>query len=842
MLTDLRLAFRQLRHNPSFTLIAILSLALGIGANTAVFSLVNEFLLRSLPVREPEQLVIFRNVAGARGNLARSTQGYGSQDEATGRFSTSSFPLQLLEQFRARPEVLSDALAFAPLWQANVLIDGQPELGISAQLASGSYHATLGVSAQIGRTLSANDDQPNAEPVAVISHRLWQRRFAGSPDVLGRTLQLNKVAVTIVGVTPPEFAGTGQVGEYCDLTVPIAQHGRFVPDMRDERQRTSTWWVMLMGRLAPGVAPEQARAALEPLFVETARAGWREAPRRADEALGEIPDAPTLRADPGFQGARENRQRYTQSLRLMLGLVALVLLAACANVANLLLARATARRREIAVRLALGASRARIIRQLLAESLLLAFASAGLGVLLAWVARGGLLALRPFGSEVANLTLPFDLRVLGFTIGAALLTALAFGLAPALRATRVDLAQEFQGGRTTHGSRSWLSRSLVVMQIALSLLLLVCTGLLIGSLRNLQRTDPGFNRHQLAAFNLELDSAGYAPSRIEALRQTVQQKLSVLPGVQGVSYSHVAPLSQMQMTSSVQIPGVVPPAGASALDAAFNSVSPNFFAVTQQPLLLGRNFRDTDAANALKVAVVNETFVQRYLGGANPLGRRFHYESEKEEFEIVGVARDAKYADLRSEVPPTIYLAAAQREFGYVSFLVRTAGAPAAVLPAIRSALRAVDPTLPVLNLRTMDEQIDRLHGQELLFARLSGFFGGLALVLASVGLYGLMSYVVALRTGEIGVRMALGALPGHVLRLFLGESLALVAIGIALGSFAAWGTAHLLTAMLFGLTRSDPFTYSLAGAVLLAVALIAAAIPSWRAARVNPTVALRTE
>jgi predicted permease len=842
MLTDLRLAVRQLRQSRGFAAIAVLSLALGIGANTAVFSLVNEFLLRSLPVRDPEQLVIFRNVAGARGNFARSTQGYGSRDEATGRFSTSSFPLHLLEQLRTRPEVLSDAFAFAPLWQANVLIDGQPELGITAQLASGSYHSTLGVSALIGRTLSDADDQPNAEPVAVISHRLWQRRFAGSPDVLGRTLQLNKVTVTIVGVTPAEFAGTGQVGEHYDLTVPIAQHGRFVPDMRDERQRASTWWVMLMGRLAPGVTPEQARAALEPLFVATARAGWLEAPRRADETVGETPDAPTLRADPGFQGARENRQRYTQSLRLMLGLVALVLLAACANVANLLLARATARRREIAVRLALGASRARIIRQLLAESLLLAFASAGLGVLGAWAARGGLLVLRPFGSDAANLTLPFDLRVLGFTIVAALITALAFGLAPALRATRVDLAQEFQGGRTAHGSRSWLSRSLVVIQIALSLLLLVCTGLLIGSLRNLQRVDAGFNRHQLAAFNLELDSAGYAPTQVEALRQNVQQKLALLPGVRGVSYSYIAPLSQMQMTSSVQIPGVVPPAGTSALDASFNSVSPNFFVVTQQPLLLGRAFTDADGAKAPKIAIVNETFVQRYLGGANPLGRRFHYESEKDEFEIVGVARDAKYADLRSEVPPTIYLAAAQREFGYVSFLVRTAGEPASILAAIRSTLRAIDPTLPVLNLRTMDDQIDRLHGQELLFARLAGFFGVLALTLACVGLYGLMSYVVARRTGEIGVRMALGALPGHVLRLFLGESLALVAGGIALGAFAAWGAAHLLTSMLFGLTRADPFTYGVAAGVLLAVALIAAAIPSWRAARVDPTVALRTE
>lgn len=843
MLADLRFAVRQLFKAPGFTFIAVGSLALGIGANTAVFTLVNEFLLRALPVRDPEQLVIFRNVEGVRGGgLARSIEGYGNRDAATGRYSTTSFPLALLERCREHPDVLSSAFAFAPFWESNVLIDGTPEVGATAQLVSGDYFDGLGVRAQLGRTLTIADDRADAAPAAVISHRLWQRRFGGSPDVLGRTLLLNQVPLTIVGVTPAEFAGTGQVGEYCDITVPLALHGRFMPDMDKERQLASTWWVRLMGRLAPGVSREQLRAVLEPIFVELAREGWRSAPRPPGEAIGEMPDAPTLFADAGDQGEQDNRRRYTESLQMMLGLVGLVLLAACANVANLLLARGAGRRREIAVRLALGASRARIVRQLLAESLLLALAAAALGTLLAWLSRGALLALQPFGSSAANFTLPLDARVLGFTLAAAFLTTLVFGLAPALRATKVDLTTEFQGGRTSHGSRSWLSRSLMVVQIALSLLLLVCTGLLIGSLRNLQNVDAGFDRRSLVAFSLFPSAAGYGEEATAALRARLLERLATMPGVHGVTYSRVPLLSRFQHSSSVEIPGVVPPNGARSLDAHFNAVSPNFFSMIGLPILLGRAFTDADGPQAPKVAIVNETFVNRYLGGANPIGRRFHFPFAKDEFEIVGVARDAKYADLRSEVPPTIYQSAAQREGGYANLLVRTDGNPAAAFAAIRQVVREIDPALPVLNLRTMDEQIDRLHGQELLFARLSGFFGVLALTLASVGLYGLMSYVVVRRTGEIGVRMALGALPGQVLRLFLTEAFALVVIGLVCGAFAAWGAAHLLTTMLFGLTTADPFTYAVAAGVLLAVALAAAAIPAWRAARVNPTEALRAE
>lgn len=838
MWQDFRLGLRSLLKSPGFACTALLSLAIGIGANTAVFSLVNELLLRTLPVRDPAQLVIFRNIQGAKGGMARSTDGYGSRDPATGRHTTTSFPLSTIDAFAARADVLSRAFGFSPFWQCNVLVNGQPDLAATAQMASGGYHEGLGVSAWLGRTFTADDDQPGAEPVAVISHRFWQRNFGGNADVIGRTFQLNKVTVTIIGVTPEAFAGAGQAGEYYDVTVPLAQHGRFAPDMAEERRRNSTWWVRVMGRLAPGVSAEQAQAALAPVFTGIARDGWQSAPRRGTE---QMPDDPLLRAESGARGENDNRREFTRGLQMMLGLVVLVLIAACANVANLLLARATARRREIALRLALGATRGRIIRQLLLESLLLAAAAAALGTLFAWWARGALIALRPFGNGV-DLSLPLDARVLGFTLAAAAVTAVAFGLAPALRATRLDLAHEFSGGRTTHGTRSWLSRGLMVLQIAMSLLLLVCTGLMIGSLRNLQRVDAGFNRHSLAAFRIDPASAGYSGADGMALRARLQQRLAALPGVSGVTYARMPVLSRSRQTSSVTLVGETSAGQGQSANVHVNAVAPDFFAVAQLPVLLGRAFTEGDAPGAPRVAIVNQAFAKRYLSGANPVGQRFRYGPETGDIEIVGLARDAKYADLRSEVPPTVYFPALQHPGGPANFLVRASGDPAALFSAIRSAVREIDPALPVLNLRTMDEQVNRLHNQELLVARLGGIFGILVLLLSAVGLYGLMAYAVARRTGEIGVRMALGALPGHVLRQFLGESLALVVIGLVFGGFAAWGVAQLLTRMLFGLGAADPLTYGLAAAVLLLVGLAAAALPAWRAARIDPTVALRTE
>jgi predicted permease len=847
---DLTLAIRQLWKSPGFTAVAVLSLALGIGANTAVFSLVNDFLLRSLPVRNPEELVLFRLTEGVRGRLSRAGENNGSVDPVTGRGSSTSFSLLIFERFRARHPALSEVFAFAPFSQVNVLVDGQPEIAVSAQLASGNYHTGLGVPAILGRTFTEDDDRVSAPPVAVISYRYWENRFGHDPAVLGKAIQINRVPTAIVGVTPPAFNGALQAGESVDVTVPLAHYLRFQPD-RAGRAQPWYWWIRVMGRLAPGATPAQASASLEPIFQETAREGWL-AGRSRDKVPVDMPDDSLLAADPGARGENDLRRQYTKSLRMLMGLVSLVLAAACANVANLLLARGAARRREIALRLALGASRGRIVRQLLAESLLLAFAGAALGTGLAWWSRALLLALRPFGNASVVLDLPLDARVLGFTIASTVATALLFGLAPSLRTTRVDLTAEFQGGTRSlvSAGRSRLSRGLMVVQIALSLVLLVSTGLFVRTLSNLAAVDAGFNRHNLVLFRIDATSAGYDRSRLAALQARIQARVAQIPGVRAATFSSVPLLSSVRQNKRIAVPGYAPPRDA-PLAVNTNGLAPNFFAAMELPLVLGRGFTDRDDGARPRVAVVNQSFARMYFENENPVGRRivFNGPNETTEAEVVGVARDAKYTVLRGAAPPTVYVPALQQLDGDASFAVRFAaagergtGGAAALFPAIRAAVREIDPALPVLNLRTQDEQIDRLHAQELFFARLSGFFGFLALALASVGLYGLMSYAVLRRTAEIGLRMALGALPGHVLRMILRESLALVSLGIACGIAAAYGASRLVAAMLFGLSPTDPLTYGGSAVILTAIALLAALLPARRASRVDPMVAFRVE
>jgi predicted permease len=839
MLSDLRFALRQLAKSPAFTAIAVLSLALGIGANTAIFSFVNDFLLRSLPVRAPEELVLFRYIAGENGNLSRSESGNSGKDAATGRRTGTSFSVLTFQRFHEHHPAFSQVFAFAQLYQANVLIDGQPESAASAQYVSGDYFAGLGVAPVVGRMLGAEDDQPGAPVVAVISARYWQRRFASDPAVVGRTLVLNKVPATIIGVSAHGFNGTGQTGGTIDISVPLAHSVRFDPE--SDRQKPWYWWIRLMGRVAPGFTVEQARASLEPTFQQATIEGWK-AGQSMDRTPRPVPNPPTLAADPGGQGENDTRRYYAPSMRILMGLVGLVLLAACANVANLLLARGAARRREIAVRLALGASRARIVRQLFVESLLLAVVGAGLGTLLAWWSRGLLLALRPFGSDLA-LDLPLDARVLGFTVAVAVGTAVLFGLAPALRATRLDLNAEFQGGARTLGSggRSRLAQTLMVVQIALSLVLLVSTALFIRTLRNIQAVGAGFNRSQLVQFRVDAAPAGYTEEQQTAVQARILERLQRVPGVRDATFTSVPILNRGRWNGTINLPGFTPPPG-TTLQSHFNAIAPNFFAALQLPLVLGRAFNEGDLSAAPKVAIVNQAFVRRFVPEGNPIGRRFGMGSGRAVYEIVGVAADAKYANLRDEAPPTTYFPFAQSNSGTANFLVRAAGDVAPVLPALRTAVHDIDPTLPLQSLRTLDDQLDRNHAQERLFAKLSGFFGLLALALACVGLYGLMSYTVLRRTGEIGLRMALGALPADVLRMILKESLALVCLGVVLGLTGAWFASKLVAAMLYGLKATDPFTYALAACVLIAVALVAALLPATRASRVEPMKALRTE
>ena len=832
---------------PGFTAVVVLTLGLGIGANTAIFSLVNDVLLRELPVRDPSELVLFRNVEGRDGRLSRAGENNGSIDPVTGRNASTSFSLLTFERFRSSRRALSHVFAFAPFNRMTLLIDGQPETSDMGQLVSGDYFVGLGVSAIAGRTLTDADDQPSAPPVGVISYRFWERRFKRDPSIIGKTIQVNRVPVTLIGITPPGFAGTMQIGESVDISLPLAQHGLFQPDRSKSRSEPWYWWIRVMGRLAAGVTVEQARASLEPIFQDTAREGWLAGGGRDDGTGSRMPEVSTLAADPGGQGENDRRRSYAESLRILMALVGILLLVACANVANLFLARGSARRREIALRLAIGASRTRIVRQLLGESVLLAVTGTAFGTLFAYWSRGLLLGLRQFNGAPAELDLPLDGRVLAFTIAVTAGTALLFGLAPALRATRIDLTAEFQSGGRLLGKRagSRLGQMLMVVQVALSLVLLIGAGLFVRTLRNLDQVAAGFNTQHLALFRIEATPAGYPREAFTMLQAGVQERLEQIPGVRAATFSRVPLLAGTRANRRTIIPGYTPPAAAS-MNINVNGIAPNFFTAMEIPLLAGRSFTPRDDEDASKVAIVTQAFARRYFADGNPVGRRIMFGANPNApatvIEIVGVARDVKYTTLREAEPVTIYLPAPQMLEGVANYYVRTASDPASIGPAIRAAVREIDPTLPVIDLRTQEQQIERRNSQERLFAQLSGFFGVAALILACVGLYGLMSYLVLQRTGEIGLRLALGAVPAQVLRMVLHESFALVAIGVVVGLAVAYGVRRFVESMLFGLTAVDPLTYAASVGVLIAVTLLASLRPARRAARIDPMIALRAE
>jgi predicted permease len=844
---NVRLAVRGLLKTPGFTAVVVLTLGLGIGANTAIFSLVNDVLLRELPVKDPHELVLFRNVEGRDRRLSRAGENNGSIDAVTGRNASTSFSLLTFQRFRSSGRALTHVFAFAPFNRMTLLIDGQPETSDMGQLVSGDYFVGLGVSAIAGRTLTDADDQPSAAPVGVISYRFWERRFNRDPSVIGKTIQVNRVPVTLIGITPPGFAGAMQVGESVDISLPLAQHARFQPDRSKNRVEPWYWWIRVMGRLAAGVTVEQARASLEPIFQDTARAGWLVGSGRDDGTGSRMPEASTLAADPGGQGENDRRRLYAESLRILMALVGILLLVACANVANLLLARGSARRREIALRLAIGASRTRIVRQLLGESVLLAVTGAACGTLFAYWSRGLLLGLRQFNGAPADLDLPLDGRVLAFTIAVTAGTALLFGLAPALRATRVDLSADVQSGGRLLGTRrgSRLGQMLMVVQIALSLVLLIGAGLFVQTLRNLEQVAAGFNTHRLALFRIEATPAGYPREAFTMLQSRLQERLEQIPGVRAATFCRVPLLAGTRANRRTIIPGYTPPAGAS-MNINVNGIAPNFFTAMEIPLVLGRSFTARDDEVAPKVAIVTHAFARRYFADGNPVGRRITFGANPNapatEIEIVGVARDAKYTTLREAEPVTVYLPASQMLDGVANYYVRTAGDPAVIGPAIRAAVREIDPALPVIDLRTQEQQIERRNSQERFFARLAGFFGVAALSLACVGLYGLMSHLVLQRTREIGLRLAVGAVPAQVLRMVLRESLALVAVGLVLGLGVAYGVRRFVESLLFGLTAADPLTYAVVAGVLVAVTLFASLYPARRAARVDPMIALRAE
>lgn len=852
---DLRYGLHMMVKNPGFTAIAVLTLALGIGANTALFSVVDTVLLKKLPVKDPDRLVLFHSVS-TKQFTPGSHNGSNRTDPATGLTNRSSFPYQTFTRLREQRGACSDIAAFGAI-ALNVNADGLADFA-NAQAVTGNYYEVLGVPAFLGRMITYSDDNSAASPVAVISHRYWQKRFGGNPGVIGKQINLNNVAFTIAGVAPPGFEGAMDLGSSMDVAIPMGWETQ-VNGERSEFMGAGDWWLRLMGRLKPGATIEQARASLDLAFQQSALE-HREARQAQRKARGQQPigkleprDYPHLGAISGSRGEMGSRQFFAKPLRLLWGVVSLVLLIACANVANLLLVRAASRQKEIAVRLAMGASRWRLIRQLLTESVLLSTLGGAAGILIALWIKDSLLSVGEWAGRENSLNPRLDLRVLVFTFGLSLLTGIVFGVVPALRATRFDLTPALKdtGRGSSATTRSLLSRSLVVAQVSLSLLLLIGAGLLVRTLINLQRVEPGFNEQNLLLFYVDPSLVGYKDDRLRNLYQQMFARLEAVPGVKAVTFSRVPLLSRMSSSGTFDLPGAKPgPDGAvpQTAEVYFHEVRENFFAAMEIPFLFGRTFTAKDDLKAPKVAVVNQTFAQRYLRAGNPIGQRFSLDVAKpDEIEIIGLVKDAKYTSQRDATPATMYRSWLQTPgaINVMSFEVRTAGDPKAYVSAVRQAVREVEPNLPLNNIKTQIEQADETLSLERLFAKLMSLFGLLAQQLASIGLYGVLAYSVSRRTHEIGIRMALGANRGRMLTMILRQGMTLTLIGVGLGLAGAYVlTRYLesLNSMLFGVEPRDPLTFGVTAVLLTIVALIACFIPARRATKVDPLVALRYE
>jgi predicted permease len=850
ILTDLRYALRQLRRAPGFAASAILSLALGIGANTAIFSLLDQILLRWLPVKDPSRLVLLNwdgpvYSVNAGGNVL-------------------SYPMY--KQLRDHNQVFSGLMARHREWMG-VRYNGQSERA-EGEFVSGNYFDVLGIGAAIGRTITpADDTAPGAHPVAVLSHDFWVTRFRSDPAVIGSTIYVNGTAFTVIGVSQAGFAGI-EVGSVPRIRIPIAMHDAIIPAGWTAMfgLETDGRWLQVFGRLQPGVTIERAKAAVQPLFhsilyADRARALAQHPIEFTDDDARKA----WLNLLPASKGPSDLREYYGVALRILMAMVGLVLLIACSNVANLLLARAAGREREMAARLALGAGSGRLIRQSLVESLLLSLAGGAIGLALAAWCDGLLLRLIPSEINTQGLTTAPDPRILAFTIAISMLTGILFGIAPALHSTRIDLTTALkEQARTLSGAHARFRRSLTFAQIFLSAALLIGVGLFVQSLRNLQSIDPGFRVSNLAAFSIDPGLNGYSPNRTARVLYEILDRLHQTPGIDSAGLSIIRVLDDW-WGSPITVEGYKakssgavndddlyqteqqkPPEIGAPAWAVNNGVSPGYFATLGIPILEGRDFTLADASSKHKVALINETFARRFFAGRSPLGRRFGYGSgagTKMDLEIIGVVKDSKYGELREVTPPQAFVNAAQIDgILRATFYVKARGAPQSVFPAIRTAVTNVDPDLAVLQTMTMSEELRNNLSAERMVALLASVFGALAAFLAAVGLYGLLAFNVVRRTREFGIRTALGASRGQIVWLVLKDVLALAALGIAAAIPAAIGLMRLAQSLLYGIRSADPKNIAAAVAILIAIAAAAAYLPTIRASRVDPARALRYE
>ena len=839
--TDLRYSFRSFRKTPVFTAVAVLSLALGIGANTAIFTLLDQVLLRLLPVKDPQQLVL----------LTMRGRHYGSN------WGGNAISYPMYRDFQDHNQVFSGMFCRRPTY-TSLSFAGQTER-VEGEMVSGSYFQVLGVTAATGRTFTPDDDRvPSGHPIVVVTHAYWQTRFASDPGILGKTLAIDGHNMTVIGVAQQGFDGV-ELGHSPKFFVPIMMQPELAfgdNHMLTERRNR---WVNAFGRLKPGVSMTQAKASLQPFMHSMLEMEVREA---AFAHASESDRAEFLKCWmdvlPGSQGRAALRRQLSSPLWVLMAITGTVLLIACANLANLLLARATGRQKEIAVRLAIGASRGRIISQLMVESLSLSFIGAVAGVAFAlWADK--LLMAAYLGADAAGLNISTtpDLRILGFTLAVTVVTGVIFGLVPALQATNPDVAPTLkdQGGAVVSGGAVGLRKALVVAQVTLSLLLLIGAGLFLRSLNNLRNLGPGFPVDRLVGFELDPTLNGYNTDHAKAFYQRLNESLGALPGVQSVALASLRILADNDWESTMTIEGYTPQAGTHP-EPYMNMISPNYFATLGVPVVAGRDFTikdtqlvqpDPDPTHAEpSTVIINEKFAKRYFAGRNPIGLHLGFGSDpgtKTPMEIIGVVKDIKYMNLRDEIPEQAFVPYLSSPYvAQMVVYVRTSRDPDQLFPAMRAKVRELDPNVPVYAMRTTDDQIGESLITERLIASLSTLFGFLATLLATIGLYGVMAYTVARRTREIGIRMALGAVQGNVIWMVMREVLALVAIGVAVGVPAALGLTRLVQAQLFGLTAHDPLTIGLASMGLALVACLAGYVPALRASRVDPIRALRYE
>jgi len=836
LLKDLRYGLRMLRKSPGFTTVAVLTLALGIGANTSIFSVINAALLRKLPVRDPQQLAIVGDPARVH-----------SYSTGSPRTDLLSEPLY---QELARAQDAFDGLAATGYLgpDPEVLVDEHEQTGTraraAARIVSGNFFSVIGVDAIMGRTFRAEDEKaPGSDPVTVISYKFWERRFNRDPGVIGRTIRVNGYPLTVIGVMPRGFTGE-VVADSQDLWVPLMMQPQVMP-AENRLNNVQDAWLVLIGRLKSGLTIEQAQARMQVTYQRVATSSFAS---RFDSDNAPVLLKRKLQVVSGARGLSRFRYDFSRPLVLLMTIVAVVLLIASVNLANLLLARSAARRKEIAVRLAIGASNARIMRQVLTECVLLAFLGGAVGLLLAQLGTRALLVIVRAGTPVPLDTTP-DPVVLGFTALVCIVTGLLFGLVPALRSRKVELLPALssagRGEAGSAGSRWNIGRILVAAQVALSILVLFAGTLLVHSLQKLHAVDLGYQRDNLLLARIDPRVAGYKAANYIAFCEELLGRLRQLPGVTSVTYSSNGLFSGSESSDSITVPGFQPPANDnnSPYD---DTVGPGYFTALGIPIMMGRDIAPQDLAETPKVAVINESMAHFYFGNQNPIGRTFTIKDAKTggvPLEIVGVTRDVRDHDLRRPLDRRFYMPL-NLFFppGAMNFEIRTSGDPRAVGQSIRDAVHEANPALQVLDLDTMNVHIDEWLSGEILVARLSSFFAGLVLLLASIGLYGVTAYAVAGRTREIGVRMALGAQARDVRWLVLREALVLVAAGIMVGIPLAMASSRLLGSMLFEVHAADPGAIFVSLFVLSSVALLAAFIPARRATRVDPIVALRLE